>query len=153
MSERTRRECAYLFCKYVIELYGDIYLRHPTRNDIEQLYAAHEVKHGLPGMLDNNYCTHWEWTNYPNAWRGQSTRGDHGVPTIILEVVASHDLWFWHAFFGMAGSNNDLNVLGASPIFNDIFASTRIGKEGCGTGVWGPQTKVAHYQTSEMVMG
>ncbi|XP_023738918.1 uncharacterized protein LOC111886914 [Lactuca sativa] len=40
MSERTGRECAYLFCEYAIELYGDIYLRHPTRNDIEQLYAA-----------------------------------------------------------------------------------------------------------------
>nr|KAJ0221303.1 hypothetical protein LSAT_V11C200089680 [Lactuca sativa] len=31
MSERTGRECDYLFCEYVIELYGNIYLRHPTR--------------------------------------------------------------------------------------------------------------------------
>ncbi|XP_023747873.2 protein ALP1-like [Lactuca sativa] len=54
-------------------------------------------------------------------WRGQFTRGDHGVPTVILEAVVSNDLWFWHAFFGMVGSNNDLNVLQASPIFNDIL--------------------------------
>ncbi|KAJ9546877.1 hypothetical protein OSB04_019420 [Centaurea solstitialis] len=26
-----------------------------------------------------------------------------GKPTIILEVVASHDLWIWHAFFGTPG--------------------------------------------------
>ena len=51
----------------------------------------------------------------------QFTQGDYGVPTVILETIVSHDLWFWHAFFGMAGSNNDLNVLHASPIFNDIL--------------------------------
>ncbi|BAC57632.1 ribosomal protein-like [Oryza sativa Japonica Group] len=48
---------------------------------------------------------------------GQFTRGDYKVPTIILEVVASHDLWIWHAFFGVAGSNNDINVLNQSPLF------------------------------------
>nr|KAJ0189338.1 hypothetical protein LSAT_V11C800410720 [Lactuca sativa] len=103
------------------ELYRDIYLRHPTKSDVEQLYAAHQAKHGFPGMLGSIDCTHWEWENYPNMWRGQFTRGDHGVPTVILEAVVSNDLWFWHAFFGMVGSNNDLNVLQASPIFNDIL--------------------------------
>ena len=41
--------------------------------------------------------------------------------TVILEAIVSHDLWFWHAFFGMVGSNNDQNVLGASLLFNDIL--------------------------------
>jgi hypothetical protein len=44
-------------------------------------------------------------------------RGDHGVPTIILEAVASHDHWIWHAFFGVVGSNNDINVLSQSDLF------------------------------------
>jgi hypothetical protein len=35
----------------------------------------------------------------------------------MLEVVASLDLWIWHAFFGVAGSNNDINVLNQSPLF------------------------------------
>jgi len=30
-------------------------------------------------------------------------------PTIILEAVASQDLWIWHAFFGMPRSLNDIN--------------------------------------------
>ena len=47
-------------------------------------------------------------------WKGQYTRGDHGVPTIILETIASHDRWIWHAFFGVAGSNNDINVMNQS---------------------------------------
>jgi hypothetical protein len=38
-------------------------------------------------------------------------------PTIILESVASKDLWIWHAFFGMPGSHKDINVLQRSPIF------------------------------------
>jgi hypothetical protein len=33
------------------------------------------------------------------------------APTIILEVVASKDLWIWHAFFCLPGSHNDINVL------------------------------------------
>jgi hypothetical protein len=38
-------------------------------------------------------------------------------PTIILEAVASQDLWIWHAVFGMPGSLNDINILDRSLIF------------------------------------
>ncbi|GKB69109.1 ALP1-like protein isoform X1 [Tanacetum coccineum] len=41
-------------------------------------------------------------------------------PFILLEAVASQDLWIWHAFFGVAGSNNDVNVLRQSPVLNDL---------------------------------
>ena len=37
--------------------------------------------------------------------------------TIILEAVASQDLWIWHSFCGMAGSQNDISVLQRSPMF------------------------------------
>jgi hypothetical protein len=36
---------------------------------------------------------------------------------MILEAVASQDLLIWHSFFGLPGSNNDLNVLQRSPVF------------------------------------
>nr|KAJ0223120.1 hypothetical protein LSAT_V11C200094570 [Lactuca sativa] len=111
MSEMTGRECTYNFCEYVIELYRDIYLRHPTKSDVEQFLT----------WFSRDACIHWEWANCPNAWRGQSTRDDHGVQIVILEVVVSHDLCFWHAFFGMTRSNNDLNVLQVSPLFNNIL--------------------------------
>ncbi|GJV04737.1 ALP1-like protein [Tanacetum coccineum] len=42
-------------------------------------------------------------------------------PTIMLEAVASQDLWIWHAFYGMAGANNDINVLDNSPLFDDLL--------------------------------
>ncbi|CAA7052723.1 unnamed protein product [Microthlaspi erraticum] len=63
---------------------------------------------------------HWEWKNCPTEWKGQYARG-HAKPTIVLEAVASYDLWIWHAFFGPPGTLNDINVLHRSPVFDDIL--------------------------------
>ncbi len=38
--------------------------------------------------------------------------------------MASYDFWIWHAFFGLPGSNNDINVLERSHVFNE-FAEGR----------------------------
>ncbi|XP_072087048.1 uncharacterized protein [Arachis hypogaea] len=46
-------------------------------------------------------------------------RGFPGM--LVLEVIASSDLWKWHTFFGVSGSNNDMNVLDRSPVFDDIL--------------------------------
>ena len=46
--------------------------------------------------------------------------GNIHEPTIILEAVASYDLWIWHAFFGLPGSLNDINVLERFTIFNEL---------------------------------
>ncbi|GJU19494.1 RNA-directed DNA polymerase, eukaryota, reverse transcriptase zinc-binding domain protein [Tanacetum coccineum] len=39
----------------------------------------------------------------------------------MLEAVASHYLWIWHAFVEVAGANNDINVLDNSPLFDDLL--------------------------------
>ncbi|GJW99334.1 ALP1-like protein [Tanacetum coccineum] len=109
------------FCQAVMEIYGPEFLRKPTVTDVEKLYRYHEEKHGFPGMLGSLDCTDWEWFGCPYAFKGQYVRRDHGSnPFILLEAVASQDLWIWHAFFGVVGSNNDINVLYQSPIFNDL---------------------------------
>nr|XP_043616896.1 uncharacterized protein LOC122588765 [Erigeron canadensis] len=72
----------------------------------------------MPGMLGSIDCTHVEWLNCPRHLKGQYTRGDHGVPTTMLEITASQDLWIWHAYFGAPGSNNDINVLNQSDLYN-----------------------------------
>jgi hypothetical protein len=36
---------------------------------------------------------------------------------VILEAVADHDLWIWHALFVMARTHNDISVLQCSPVF------------------------------------
>ncbi|XP_057811406.1 protein ALP1-like [Salvia miltiorrhiza] len=114
---------AKMHCRYSVEpLFNSSaqeYLRRPTSADCQQLLAMHETKHGFPGMLGCLDCMHWAWKNYPTAWQGAYTRGDQGELTIILEAVASQDLWIWHAFLGTPGSNNDINVLNNSTLFND----------------------------------
>jgi hypothetical protein len=68
-------------------------------------------------MLGSIDCMHWAWRSYPTGWKGQFT-GRGKQSTMILEAVATHDLWIWHAYFGMPGSCNDINVLQRSPVFS-----------------------------------
>ncbi|XP_022030971.1 uncharacterized protein LOC110931906 [Helianthus annuus] len=89
MSARTTRECLYRFCHNVVKLYSKKYLRKPNAYDVQQLYQAHEARHGFPGMLGSIDCMHWGWHNCPTAWRGQYTRGDHGYPTLAKRSANS----------------------------------------------------------------
>ncbi|GJW75672.1 putative nuclease HARBI1 [Tanacetum coccineum] len=68
---------------------------------------------------------HWLWAQCPNAYCAHLCRGDSGSASfILLEAVASQELWNWHAFFGVVGSSNDINVIRQPPLINDL----KIGK-------------------------
>ncbi|KAI5314217.1 hypothetical protein L3X38_043393 [Prunus dulcis] len=58
------------------------------------------------------------YTRATNLRLGTS-KGFYNKPR--LEVVASFDKWVWRAFLGVSGSQNDLNVLGQSPVSNDVL--------------------------------
>ncbi|KAL6847238.1 hypothetical protein ACP4OV_023091 [Aristida adscensionis] len=102
IGKSTVLECLDKFARGVIEVFGGEYLRRHTREDLERILEVNESR-GFPGMLGSIDCMHWHWDKCPLSWRGQFTRGDYGVPTIVLEAVASQDLHIWHAFFGVAG--------------------------------------------------
>ncbi|XP_048637581.1 putative nuclease HARBI1 [Brassica napus] len=119
LGESTALSCLSNFTEGVISLFGEEYLRRPTPEDLQRLLDIGEIR-GFPGMVGSIDCMHWEWKNCPTAWKGQYTRGS-GKPTIVLEAVASQDLWIWHAFFGPPGTLNDINVLDRSPVFDDIL--------------------------------
>ena len=70
-------------------------------------------------MLGSVDCMHWTWKNCPKAWHGQYC-GKGGDATIVLEAVASQDLWIWHCFFGLPGTLNDINVLHRSHLFQRL---------------------------------
>ena len=56
------------------------------------------------------------------AWRGQyEDRG--GTKSVMAEAIARHDIYFWHAFLGVLGSLNDLNVLGTSTVHEHYLKS------------------------------
>uniref|UniRef100_A0A0D3ARD5 DDE Tnp4 domain-containing protein n=1 Tax=Brassica oleracea var. oleracea TaxID=109376 RepID=A0A0D3ARD5_BRAOL len=119
LGQTTTRKCLENFVEGIIYLFGDEYLRRPTPADLQRLLAIgqHRGFHVMIGSID---CMHWEWKNCPTAWKGQYSRGS-GKSTIVLEAVASYDLWLWHAFFGPPGTLNDINVLDRSPVFDDII--------------------------------
>ncbi|XP_018474159.1 uncharacterized protein LOC108845449 [Raphanus sativus] len=119
LGETTARKCLHKFTAGIIHLFGDQYLRRPTPEDLERLLHIGEQR-GFPGMIGSIDCMHWEWKNCPSSWKGMFSRGTD-KPTIVLEAVASYDLWIWHAFFGAPGTMNDLNILDRSPVFDDII--------------------------------
>jgi hypothetical protein len=120
IPESTAIDCMLNFVKGIRHIFGQHYLRKPNSDDIQRLLQEGEAR-GFPGMLGSVDCMHWQWEMCPVGWRGQFQRGDQKGPTIMLEAVASADLWIWHAFFGVAGSNNDINVLNQSTLFTQLL--------------------------------
>ncbi|CAN6864888.1 unnamed protein product [Brassica oleracea] len=119
LAETTSRKCLHEFTAGIIHLFADEYLRRPTVEDLRRLLHEGEER-GFPGMIGSIDCMHWEWKNCPTAWKGMYSRGT-GKPTIVLEAVASYDLWIWHVFFGAPGTLNDLNILDRSHVFDEII--------------------------------
>ncbi|KAK4485526.1 hypothetical protein RD792_008168 [Penstemon davidsonii] len=122
IGESTACETLRQFCKTILKKYKKTYLREPNVEDIERLLAKAESR-GFPGMIGSLDCMHWEWKNCPTGWQGAFS-GRLKKPTIILEAVADADTWIWHAFFGVPGSQNDITVLGRSPLFDSMIKGT-----------------------------
>ncbi|XP_042966654.1 uncharacterized protein LOC122300214 [Carya illinoinensis] len=115
IGESTARQSMKKFVKAIVSIFGNEYLRSPNSSDIVRLLDAGQ-RCGFPGMLGSIDCMHWKWKNFPTAWKGMYS-GHVNEPTIILEAIASYDLWIWHTFFGLPRSHNDINVLDRSSIF------------------------------------
>jgi hypothetical protein len=114
ITELTTHESLEHFCCVVISSFGKEYLRSPNTIDVAHLLQEGEA-HGFPDMLGSIDCMHWEWSRCPSACKGAFTRcGKH--PSMILETMTSHDLWIWHAYFGLLSSCNDIDILQRSPI-------------------------------------
>ncbi|XP_074288522.1 uncharacterized protein LOC141613679 [Silene latifolia] len=122
MCDTSIRDSLKSFVEGVILNFGNEYLRKPNHQDLARLLHMGEVR-GFPGMLGSFDCMHWEWKNCPTGWAGQYS-GRSGKPTVVLEAVASYDLWIWQAFFGTLGSLNDINGLQRSPLFNEVLEET-----------------------------
>ena len=115
----TARETLTRFCEGMIGRFGEEYLRSSNEEDLKTLLAVGE-KCGFPGILGSIDCMHLEWKNCPKCWDGMYS-GKEGKSIVILEFVASHDLWIWHSFFDSCGSCNDINVLHRSPVFEEVL--------------------------------
>ena len=77
-------------------------MKLPNEDDTVRLLVIGESR-GFPAMLGSIDCMHWTCKNCPVAWQGMY-RGHKKETTIILEAVASKDLWnlaciLWDAKF------------------------------------------------------
>ncbi|CDF37326.1 unnamed protein product [Chondrus crispus] len=106
------------FVRGVSHCFASEYLRAPTLADLKRLLSQSQER-GFPGILGSMECCKWMWKNCPTAWHGQF-QGKERDPAVTLEAVTDHSLWIWHAFFGIPGSANDVNVLEASSLLNKI---------------------------------
>ena len=91
MAESTSIECFYKFCRAVVAVFGPQYLRTPNAEDTARILAQNAAR-GFPGMYN----------------------GAKGGCSVVLEAVATQDLWIWHSFFGMPGTHNDIKIGRAS---------------------------------------
>ncbi|KAK3230274.1 hypothetical protein Dsin_002155 [Dipteronia sinensis] len=106
------------FCRAVMEVFAEQYLISPNAINVARILRTGKDC-GFPGMMRSLDCTHWKWKNRPTAWARQYV-GRSGSQTIILEAVGDYDLWIWHAYFGLPGTNNDINMLDASYLFANL---------------------------------
>jgi len=77
------------------------------------------------GSLD---CSHWEWWNCPKAFASMY-QNRHGKRSVVMETGCDEDLWISHLLVGCPGSQNDLNVMHASPLYLSVMG-----------GEWPPRT-------------
>lgn len=119
LAESTILDCLKNFCVAVCEVFGAEYLRTPDENDLKVILAA-SAKSGFNGCLGSLDVMKWEWKNCPIAWRGSFKSGKDAYPTIALEAAVDFRLYFWHVFFGIPGSQNDINILDQSNMFDQL---------------------------------
>ncbi|XP_074336252.1 uncharacterized protein LOC141673406 [Apium graveolens] len=92
IGESTAVECLKKIVSNVIMIFESEYLRKPNSDDVQRLLQMGEAR-GFPGMMGSIDCMHWQWKKFPKAWKGIFMSGHKRVATIILEAVASSDLW------------------------------------------------------------
>ncbi|CAM6106316.1 unnamed protein product [Calypogeia fissa] len=70
ISESTAIAAFKQFANGVVELFGDEYLHHPTKEDVVR-HMEINTRRGWSGMFGSLDCSHWVWRNCPIALQGQ----------------------------------------------------------------------------------
>ncbi len=122
MSEESIRQCFNQFIKDITTMYGPLFLnRRPTSMELTAISKQY-TEYGFPGCIGCVDCMKYVWKNCPYRKKGQFLNSKVSkLATIQCEAWCDKDLYCWSWFSGRPGTNNDLNVLSRSPLFNDIF--------------------------------
>lgn len=120
IGESTALQSLREFCSAIINIYGEEFLRPPSKDELETITKEYEMR-GFPGCKGSIDGMHWAWDKCPTAWQG-NYQGKEKSPSLVLKAVASQSCRIWHAFFGSPGSLNDINILNASPLFDQFLS-------------------------------
>lgn len=126
MGETAGRDCLKKLCHVIAhsdELRGK-YLRTMSKSDAVKVSMMHQEEFGFPGNIGCLDCMHVYWRVCPMAWQGQFKNGKEDKSSLVLEAVADYNTWFWHSFFGSAGTNNDINIWDQSPLLKSMLDGT-----------------------------
>ena len=120
-SETTTMKSLKRFCIAIRAEFEEYYLRQLTHVDFQKQLAINSDQ-GFLGMFASVDCMYYEWKNCLVAWQGDF--GDSkGKKSIILEAIADKGLHISHAFFGLPGLNNNINVLDHFPLIQNMLTS------------------------------
>ncbi|KAH9108181.1 hypothetical protein AeMF1_016608, partial [Aphanomyces euteiches] len=119
IGESTAMESFKRFNAAIIDHFGLHYEREPTALDVQKCLSANSQR-GFPGMFGSLDCTHLNWDKCPVALQGQY-QDRSGKRSIVMEAVTGPDLWIWHSYIGLPGSNSDINVLDRSPLIEKLL--------------------------------
>jgi hypothetical protein len=120
LGESTAMVCVKKFIKSISNSeFCAKYFSFFTSVDAQKVEALHYEKHGVRGMLGSLDCSHFVWANCPIAHQGQY-QGKEGKPTIVVEALADHNLYAWHAVFGYAGTLNDISIWDSSFLLQSL---------------------------------
>ena len=97
IRETTALQSLKKFVTVVVDVLSEEYFRKPNNEDIARLLAHGKCRDFL-GILGSIDCMHWKWKNCLAAWKCQYCGHIH-EHTIILEVIASYDLWIMTCIF------------------------------------------------------
>jgi hypothetical protein len=95
------------------------YFNIMTPADAKRVEEYHKKVHGVHGMIGSLDCSHFVWGNCPVAHHGQF-QGKEGKPTLVVEAMADHTFYVWHAVFGYAGTLNDITIQDNSFLLHSI---------------------------------
>jgi len=111
-ADSTSNETGHRFTRFVVEKYKPLYLREPTRADLQRIMDDY-ADAGIPGCMRCVDCSHWVWKMCPVAFHGQY-QGNSKKRSIVMETVADKDRYLW-LYIGLPGTMNDLNDVSFSP--------------------------------------
>ena len=100
------------------ELYGGVYFRSPTAEDLKNIVKLHKAAHGVDGMFGCIDCTHTPTGRIVRRHGKGVVLVGRSTQQFVLESICDYNLWFWHGAYGFAGSMNDINILDSSPLLS-----------------------------------